>query len=57
MNSKKLKIQQRNSIYKNYHQNNSKSLDYEILKSEIENVTSITSERKSDYYNKLAQKT
>ena len=26
---KKLKMQQRNSIYQNYYQNNSKSLDYE----------------------------
>ena len=50
----KLKIQQHNSIYKNYHQKN--CLDYEILQSEIENVASIISERKSDYYNKLAQK-
>ena len=49
----KLKIQQRNSTYKNYDQKNSKSLDYEILQSEIENVAT---ERKSDYYNKLAQK-
>ena len=35
---------------------NSKSLDYGILRSEVENVASIISERKSDYYNKLAQK-
>ena len=33
----KFKIQQRISTYKNYHQKNSKSLDYEILQSEIEN--------------------
>ena len=52
----KLKIQQRNSIYKNYHQKNSKSLDYEILQSEMKNVASIISERKSDYFNRLAQK-
>ena len=52
----KLKIQQRNSTYKNYDQKNSKSLDYEILQSEIENVASIISERKRDYYNKLTQK-
>ena len=43
----KLRIQQDNSICKNYHQKNSKSLDYEILQSEIENVASIISERKS----------
>ena len=42
----KFKIQQRNSTYKNYHQKNSKSLDYEIMQSEIENVASIISERK-----------
>ena len=29
----KLKIQQLNSIYKNYQQKNAKSLDYEILQS------------------------
>ena len=53
----KFKIQQHNSAYKNYHQNNSKSLDHEILQSEIENVASIISERKSDYIQyKLAQK-
>ena len=43
-------------LYKNYHEKNSKSLDCEILQSEIENVASIISERKSDYYNKLTQK-
>ena len=42
----RFKIQQRNSTYKNYHQKNSKSLDYEIMQSEIENVASIISERK-----------
>ena len=53
----KFKIQQHNSAYKNYHQKNSKSLDHEILQSEIENVASIISERKSDYIQyKLAQK-
>ena len=52
----KFKIQQRISTCKNYHQKNSKSLDYEILQSEIENVASIISERKTDYYNKFAQK-
>ena len=50
----KLKIQQFN-IHKNYHQNNSKRLYYEILQSEIQIVAGIISERKSDYYNKLAQ--
>ena len=53
---RKLKIQQRNSIYKNHHEKSSKSLDYEIPQSEIENVASIIFERKSDYYNKSAQK-
>ena len=52
----KLKIQKCDSIYRNYHQKSSESLEYEILQSEIENVTSIISERKSDYYNKLAKK-
>ena len=52
----KSKIQQRDSTYKNCHQKNSKSLDYEILQNEIENVAIIISERKSHYYNKLAQK-
>ena len=53
----KFKIQQHNSAYRNYHQKNSKSLDHEILQSEIENVASITSERNSDYIQyKLAQK-
>ena len=51
----KIKIQQHSSIFKNFHQKNSKSLDYGILQSEVENVASIISERKSDYYNKLAQ--
>ena len=37
----KFKIQQHNSTYKNYHQKISKSLDYEILQSEIENIASI----------------
>ena len=36
----KLKIWQCNSICKIYLQKNSKSLDYEILQSEIENVAS-----------------
>ena len=52
----KLKIQQRNSIYKNHHEKSSKNLDYEIPQSEIENVASIIFKRKSDYYNKSAQK-
>ena len=51
----KFKIQQRNSTYKNYHQNNSKSLYYEILQNEIENVAIIIFERKNHYYNKLAK--
>ena len=51
----KFKIQQRNSAYKNYHQNNSKSLYYEILQNEIENVAIIIFERKNHYYNKLAK--
>ena len=42
----KIKTQQHNSIYKNYHKKTSNSLDYKILKSEIENVASIISERK-----------
>ena len=45
----KIKIQQHNSIYKNYNKKTSKSFDYEILKSEIENAAIIISERKSDY--------
>ena len=49
-------MQQCNSIFRNFHQKNSKSLDYEILKSDVENVASIIYQRKSDYYNKLAQK-
>ena len=52
----KLKMQQCNSIFRNFHQKSSKSLDYEILKSDVENVASIIYQRKSDYYNKLAQK-
>ena len=52
----KIKIQQHSSVYKNYYQKNVKSLGYEILQSKIENFASIISERKSDYYNKLAQK-
>ena len=52
----KLKMQQCNSIFRNFHQKNSKSLDYEILKSDVENVASIIYQRKSDYYNKLVQK-
>ena len=45
----RLKIQQRNSYLQKLPSKTSKSLDYEILKSEIENVASIISERKSDY--------
>ena len=51
----KSKVQQCNSIYKNYHKKY-KSLHYEILQRETENVASIISERKSDCYNKLAPK-
>ena len=39
----KLKIQKCNSIIKNSHQKNSKSLDYEILQFEVEHVASIIS--------------
>ena len=46
-------MQQGNSIYKNYHQKSSKSLDYEIVQSGIENVSNITSHRKSGYYSML----
>ena len=42
-------------MHKNYHQNNSKSLYYEILQSETQIAAGIISERQSDYYNKLAQ--
>ena len=45
----RLKIQQHNSYLQKLPSKTSKSLDYEILKSEIENVASIISERKSDY--------
>ena len=37
----KFKIQPCNSTYKNYHQKNSKSPDYEILQNEIKNVAII----------------
>ena len=49
-------MQQGNSIYKNYHQKSSKSLDYEIVQSGIENVSNIISQRKSGYYSMLVQK-
>ena len=52
----KSKLQQQNSIYKNYHHKSSKNLDYEILQSEIDNVSSIIYQRKSDNHSKQAQK-
>ena len=49
-------MQQGNSIYKNYHQKSSKSLDYETVQSGIENVSNIISQRKSGCYSMLVQK-
>ena len=46
----KLKIQQRNSIYKCYHQKSSESLDHGFLQSEIENLLLvIIPQRKINY--------